>query len=94
MVVTQIRQPNKGDPGRVAYGYYKVSDGVMTMCTPGGVGVLDCNGEAFSHRLREGDKPDAIARVLTRKIMREVTYALGGRSSFDGPIAFPKIGVA
>ena len=93
-VTVQISKPVGNDPGRVSFGYFKVTNGVLTMCDPSGKPVLDRSGLPYKEKLDAGADPAPIARMLTRRIMREVTNALGTHASFNGPINYPTVGVA
>lgn len=48
------------------------------------------DGEVYSHKLKPGDKPHAIAGVLTKTIRKMIH----GDNSFRQPIAYPRRGVA
>jgi hypothetical protein len=94
-VAVTIRNPDRmtNDPGQVAYGYYKLDKGLLTMTTPDGVTMRrDKTGEPYTHVMKPGDDPGALARVMTRKIHE----TLHGKTmaSFTRPIRYPRVGVA
>lgn len=90
-VTVQIKPPNDRFPGSVAFGFYKVVDGVVIMTDPDGNPAGDETGKKFSHKLG----PNEDARAVACKLTRELRLALRGTdvpvNGFErGPIAYPK----
>lgn len=97
MVIVQINRPQfegkeQVDPGRVSYGFYTIADGLMTMTDSDGSPMRDIKtGEVFTHRLRDGEDAEPVARALTKKIRRML---VGDNSAFNKPLNYAKAGVA
>ena len=69
--IVQIRAPSgaPGDHGQVTSGFYRVDEkGRLTMTDENGVPVRRKNGELWTHLLRPEEKPEVIARILTKEI--------------------------
>lgn len=49
-------------------------------------------GEPYSLKLQPGDDPEALARVMTRKIHEAITGK--GMAHFNRTIRYPNVGVA
>jgi hypothetical protein len=91
-VVIQICAPRKQYPlGQIAYGYYTLADGVVTMTDRRGKPAEDTTGKKYTHKLA----PDEDAGAVARRMTRELRLALRDNSApvhgFDRPIAYPKI---
>ena len=83
----------RGDTGRATIGFYTVSDGVLTMVDGDGKPVFRRHsGDIYTHELKDGDDPVAIAKRLTMSIWRSNT---GGDPSggFSRRLVYPDIGV-
>jgi hypothetical protein len=82
---------DRDDAGRVTTGFYKLKDGVLTMCDGDGVPVRHgSNGELITHRLARGEDAKAVAKRLTLRIFTMANGdAMGG---FHRPIHYPKLG--
>jgi hypothetical protein len=79
--------------GQVAYGFYTLVDGVVTMTNQKGEPALDDSGKIYSAKL-DGEDPQIIAGRLTRKLRD----ALIGKkdappAGFDAPLNYPKAGI-
>jgi hypothetical protein len=69
----------RSDTGRATIGFYTVSDGVLTMVDGDGKPVFRRHsGDIYTHELKDGDDPVAIAKRLTMSIWRSNT---GGDAS-------------
>jgi hypothetical protein len=91
-VIVQIKAPKSGFPGQVAYGYYTLENGVVTMTDQKGNPAVDVNEKKYFHKLLPGEDSRAVACRMTR----ELRNALRGTSNkpsvsgFDGPMSYPK----
>ena len=68
-VIVQLRGPNgrPGDYGQATSGFYQVDEkDRLTMTDENGVPVRRKNGELWTHLLKPGEKPEVIARILTK----------------------------
>jgi hypothetical protein len=83
MVTIQTRECIEGDTGEVARAYYVVNDGVLTMC--------DEDGEPTGKPIKL--QPDVDPRVAAARLLRQEMLKKP-RSGFDGPLRYPRIGVA
>jgi hypothetical protein len=71
-VYAQVAPRTDGDRGRVTEGWYRVEDGVVTMCDPEGWALRDVEGKKITHKLTENERPQQIAGRLTLKIYRSL----------------------
>jgi hypothetical protein len=91
-VIVQIKAPKGNFHGQVAYGYYTLEDGVVTMTDQKGVAAVDVNQKKYSHKLLPGEDSRAVACRLTKQLRN----ALRGTSNkppvngFDAPISYAK----
>lgn len=85
-VLTQIA------PARITTGHYIIENERLVMTFPDGKPV---DADRFSALLRPGDDPEAIARVLTKKVR---TYLMGFTEEedafFNRDLVYEKIGRA
>jgi hypothetical protein len=96
-VIAHIHPPSPRIPtGQVAYGFYTVSDGLLTMTDAKGNPATDDEGKMYTRRLAEGDDAETIAARLTK----ELRLALQGKSrpvaGFGAPLNYPsnkKLGI-
>lgn len=92
-VFVQIRKPDSpGDQGQVSEGFYIVEGTTLVMTRGDGTPVDD---RQYRHELREGDNPDAIAQVLTRKIRRQkLGITDDSPDGFNRPLRYGTQGIA
>jgi hypothetical protein len=83
-VTITVEQPKGSSSGRITQGAYIVEGGVVIMTDAAGIPIRGSDGELYSHKLRDGDDPRAIAAVLTRKIHKRRTG-----NGFDRPLNYP-----
>lgn len=88
-VVCQIRPATADDLGQVSDGFYVIEGQTLTMTGPDGEPVK-AGEHIYQHQLREGDNPDAIARVLTKQIRQALTSA----TDFQRRLRYPRAGIA
>jgi hypothetical protein len=90
-VIVTIK-PVKGTyPGQVAYGWYTLQDGVVTLTDREGNPAGEETGRKFTHKLAHGED----ARTVACKLTKELRLALRDNSApvagFEGPIIYPKL---
>lgn len=90
-VIIQIRRPTETDRGQVSEGYYTITDGVLTMTRPDGEPVAE--GQ-FTHILKPGDSPVAIAGILTRRARRYLLGISEESEAFGRRLEYTSTGVA
>jgi hypothetical protein len=92
-VFVQIRKPDSADDtGQVSEGFYIV-DGTTLIMTRGDGTPVD--GRMYRHELRDGENPEAIAQVLTRKIRRQkLGLGDGSPEGFNRPLRYGRQGIA
>ena len=79
--------------GQIAYGFYVIKDGVVTMTNQKGEPAHDDAGKTYTAKL-DGEDPQIIAGRLTRQLRD----ALRGKkdlppAGFGAPLVYPKTGV-
>lgn len=89
-VIIEIKRPKKDFPGRVAYGFFVVKDGVVVMTDADGKEAgADETGKKWRHTLRPGEDPRSVASRMTREL--RLALRPGGRAvvnGFDGPLTY------
>lgn len=86
-VIVQIEPQRDGDPGQVTTGYFLIKGGTLSMTQADGTPV-----DGYSHELRPGDNPKAIAGVLTKRIRAGfMSEAVPG---FNRTMRFARVGIA
>jgi hypothetical protein len=90
----QIKPPTATKLAVLAYGFYTVSDGVVTMVDPKGALAVDESGNTYKHKLAQGEDAKTVAARLTRKLRLALQGKSEAPTGFRGPIAYPKIGTA
>jgi hypothetical protein len=91
-VIVQLRGPNgrPGDYGQATSGFYQVDGkGRLTMTDEKGVPVRRKNGELWTHLLKPEEKPEVIARILTKQIRAAIH---GDSVGFHRRIEWPNVG--
>jgi hypothetical protein len=80
--------------GQVAYGFYTLVDGVVTMTDAKGKPATDEAGKVYTHKLETNDDANIIAGRLTRQLRDAL---LGKKdappSGFGAPLNYPKAGI-
>ena len=96
-VYIDIKLPSGNDPGRVAYGFYTVTDGVVTMTNRKGEPAHDDTGKTYTQKLEPNDDAYVIAGRLTRQLrdaLRGKNHPSAGFSSgggnFSRALDYPK----
>ena len=79
--------------GQVAYGFYTLVDGVVTMTDAKGTPAQDDNGKVYTAKL-DGEDPQIIAGRLTRQL-RDALLGKDGAppSGFRGPLNYRPSGI-
>ena len=94
-VIVHIHRPSPRLPaGQVAYGYYTVVDGLLTMTDPKGEPAIDETGKTYTHKLAPGDDVNEIAERLTKELRSALRGKSAGPSNFNGPLNYPRSGIA
>lgn len=95
-VTVQLRRPVGTDPGEVAEGFYTIRDGVLTMVNKLGGPLVDKNDQPVGKpcKLGPNDSADAIARVLTKQIRRQILGMTATEESFSRKLRYPDGGIA
>jgi hypothetical protein len=95
-VTVQLRRPVGTDPGQVTEGFYTVRDGVLTMVRADGGALIDKNGNPVGkpYSLKNGDSADAIARVLTKQVRRQMLGMTEKEETFSRKLNYKQNGVA
>lgn len=77
--------------GQVAYGFYTLVDGVVTMTDEKGNVAMDDDGKVYTAKL-EGEDANVIAGRLTMKLRDALRSKNrdGAPSGFSGPLNYPK----
>jgi hypothetical protein len=88
-VIVETSSPRDGSSGEVAFGYYTVENGKLTLTDERGKPLRRGSGVTVTHTLREGDNPQSIGVVLTRGVLTERV----GQSNFNRPLRYPDFGV-
>jgi len=92
-VIVHIHLPSKRLPtGQIAYGYFTVVDGLLTMTDPKGEPAIDENGKTYTHKLAPGDDANEIAGGLTKQLRSALRGKSAGPSNFGGPINYGRDG--
>jgi hypothetical protein len=90
-VTVQIAAPGRRYPaGAVAFGYYTLANGVVTLTDPNGKPAGLETGKKFSRKL-EGNED---ARAVACKMTKELRLALRDKrpvNGFDGPLHYPPL---
>jgi hypothetical protein len=90
-VIVTIKPPKDGFPGQVAYGWYTLQDGVVTLTDREGNPAGEETGRKFIYKLAPGED----ARTIACKRTNELRLALRGNSApvagFEGKINYPKV---
>ena len=90
-VIVTIKPPKGNFLGQVAYGWYTLQDGVVTLTDRQGNPAGEETGRKFTHKLAPGED----ARAVACKLTKELRLALRGNSApdagFEGPINYPKL---
>ncbi|WP_340672549.1 hypothetical protein [Bradyrhizobium ottawaense] len=84
-VSVQIRRPSGDDPGQVTLAYYVLRGDELVMTRGDGTPV---DAERFTHKLRHGDDPNAIAGVLGKQIRREALKITEEQERFYAPLDY------
>lgn len=84
-VSVQIRRPSGDDPGQVTVAYYVLRGDELVMTRGDGTPV---DADRFTHKLRPGDSPDAIAGVLGKQIRREALKITEEQERFYAPLDY------
>jgi hypothetical protein len=93
VIVITGNPSGKGDLGTCEQGWYKVSDGILTMTDCDGKSLRDENtGRRIELRVLPGDDEKALAKRLTLKAYR--TEHRDEMAGFHRPIRYPKTGLA
>jgi hypothetical protein len=92
-VIVQIRKPDGiDDTGQISEGFYIVEDATLIMTRGDGTPVDE---RLYRHELRDGDNPEAIAQVLTRKIRRQkLGLTDDSPEGFNRPLRYGRQGIA
>jgi hypothetical protein len=92
-VFVQIRKPDgPGDHGHVSEGFYIVEGATLIMTRGDGTPVDE---RLYRHELRDGENPEAIAQVLTRKIRRQkLGITDDSPDGFNRPLRYGAQGIA
>ncbi len=85
-----ISEPRGDDPGRVAWGWYRMEGNKVVMCDSRGKAIQDSHGHKYEVTVAPGENAHAIAAHLTRTIRNKVV----GNGGFSREIHYPKIGIA
>jgi hypothetical protein len=91
-VIVQIRAPNgrPGDYGQATSGFYRVDEKQrLTMTDESGTPVRRKNGELWTHLLKPEEKPEVIARILTKQIR---TAIHGDAAGFNRRLEYSDVG--
>jgi hypothetical protein len=91
-VIVQIRPPSdrRGDYGLATSGFYRVDENRrLTMTDENGTPVRRKNGELWTHLLKLEEKPEVIARILTKQIR---TAIHGDAAGFHRRIEYSDVG--
>ena len=80
--------------GQVAYGFYTLVDGVVTMTDAKGNPVHDDAGKTYTQKLEPNDD----AYVIAGRLTRQLRDALRGKkdappAGFGAPLVYPKAGM-
>ena len=78
MRVTSRNGDDDGDPGAIAEAYYTIEDGVVVL--------RDRDDKHLTSRALLNENPAAVARALLREAEEP--------KDFQGPIRYPKLGLA
>jgi hypothetical protein len=90
-VYIQIKPVSRALPtGQVAYGFYTVVDGVLTMTDAKGIVLHDDAGKTYTAKLQPNDDANVIAGRLTRKLRDALRGKRDAPSGFSGPLNYPK----
>ena len=94
-VYIQIKPVSPALPtGQVAYGFYTLVDGVVTMTNQKGEPAHDDSGKTYTAKLKTNDDANIIAGRLTRQLRDAL---LGKKdappSGFGAPLNYPKAGI-
>ena len=89
-----MKGPSRTKPGGVSViGHYRVEDGFVVMCTPGGV-PIELNGKRFRRRFgtKSGELNEReVAGMMTQEIRVELKRGPYSHvAGFSGPIPYPK----
>jgi hypothetical protein len=80
--------------GQVAYGFYTLVDGVVTMTDAKGTPAQDDSGKSYTAKLQPNDDHQIIAGRLTRQL-RDALLGKDGAppSGFRGPLNYGPSGI-
>ena len=73
-------------PDRIAEAHYRIDGSLLVVTDPNGSIYTLEDGSRLEHRLKDGDVPLSIAKVLLRKAEQP--------NEFNKPIAYPRMGAA
>jgi hypothetical protein len=82
----------RGDPGAVAYGYFKLIDGVVIMTDADGNPAGGETGKKFSRELRPNEDPVGVACGMTRELRLAFRSGEQRVKGFDGPLIYRRNG--
>ena len=89
-----MKGPSRIKPGGVSViGHYRVEDGFVVMCKPGGT-PIELNGKKFRRKfgIKSGELNEReVARLMTLEIRHELKRSpYSPVAGFSGPISYPK----
>ena len=89
-----LKGPSRSKPGGVSViGHYRVEDGFVVMCKPGGM-PIELNGKRFRRKfgIQSGElNQREVAGLMTREIRLELKRGpYSPVAGFRGPIPYPK----
>ena len=94
-VYATVRSPRDDDAGQVTIGYYTLADGILTMTDSRGAAVRDRqSGEKYLHKMKPGDRAEAIAKRMTLQIYRMLRGETERTAAFNRPLNYSRNGVA
>ena len=93
-VIIHVQLPTATREARLAYGFYTVTDGVVTMTDRLGNPATDETGKTYTQKLETGDDARLIAGRLTKKLRLALLGKSEAPAGFRSAIKYPKIGIA
>ena len=89
-----MKGPSRSKPGGVSVmGYYRVEDGFVVMCRPGGT-PIELNGKRFRRKfgIKSGELSEReVSGMMTLEIRNELKRSSYSRvAGFSGPIPYPR----
>jgi hypothetical protein len=93
-IQVHMKGPSRAKPGGVSVtGHYRVEDGFVIMCKPGGV-PIELNGKRFRRKVgtKSGELSDReAARMMTLEIRNELKRHAGVKNSdFNRKLIYPR----